>query len=82
MKCALCSFVSETKSLCESHIKEEHPGWKKEVPKNIPGNNSPHTNRTWLQDLTSDFYNVVIAKCSQKCKDAVQDNTNIEVCLK
>ena len=81
MKCALCSFVSETKSLCESHIIKEHPGWKGEISKDVNINSSPHTNRTWLQDLTADFYNVVIVKCSEKCKDAVQANKDIEVCF-
>lgn len=80
MKCALCSFVSETQSLCKSHIITEHPGWKKEISKDaVDINSSPHTYRTWLPDLTANFYNIVIAKCSEKCKDAVQLNKDIEV---
>jgi len=80
IKCALCSFVSETKSMCETHIGREHPGWKKEISTDMamPVNNSPHTNRTWLQDLTGDFYNVVIVKCAEKCREAVQANKHIE----
>ena len=85
MKCALCSFVSETLSLCKTHIAPEHPNWKVEVTgleeENI---NSPHTgaNRNWLPELIGNFHQIVIIKCSQKCQDAVQSNKAIDVGFK
>ena len=82
MKCALCSFVSETLSLCMTHIKQEHPTWKMEIPGlDDQKTNSPHTgdNRNWLPELVGNFQSIVIAKCSQKCQDAVQSNKVIEV---
>ena len=63
--------MSEVSSLCKEHIVNKHPKWKEEISKEAAENkNSPHTNPNWLRDLTGDFYNVVIANCSLKCKDA------------
>ena len=57
----------------------KHPKWKEEISKEAAENkNSPHTNPNWLRDLTGYFYNVVIANCSQKCKDAVRANKVIK----
>ena len=35
MMCALCSYVFETKCLCDAHIVRECPDWKKETSMDI-----------------------------------------------
>ena len=79
--CSFCSFVSELIENTKELIIEDHKNWKAELKDIGPVSKlTPHTYSNWLADLTGDFKQLVISKCSQRARDAVDCDENIQVC--
>ena len=42
-------------------------------------NQTVHTNPHWLADLVGKYHQTIIAKCSERVRDAVEKNEDIKV---
>ena len=73
---------------CKKHVFYDHDQWRRDVDQMLlldeaqQEKQTVHTNPNWLADLTRDFKQNIIAKCSQRVKEAVDANENIQVCYK
>ena len=82
-RCSFCSFVSELSSNCKEHVINDHENWKIEIGKRSQNpKQTVHTNPSWLADLTGDFKQIIILKCSQRTRDAVDSDEIIQVFFK
>ena len=58
----------------------DHKNWKTDLLKSAQKHKkTPHTYASWLADLTGDFKQIVISQCSQRARDAVDSDENIQV---
>ena len=72
--------MSELIENCKKHIIEDHKNWEKDLKeKPQTWKQTCHTNPNWLADLTQNFKESVISKCSQRVRNAVDSNEIIEV---
>ena len=79
-RCTFCSFVSELSENCKKHIIKDHKNWQADLKENAEAlKQTCHTNPNWLADLTQNFKETVISKCSERVQNAVDTNEIIQV---